>query len=187
MGFAEQQWIDQMKEEARQRAEAQNAPAVNRARREESIGRGAEIGQKEFYDDPDMIKMRQLREDLAKGYSGQELGNIREQARGEIRGAQATQQSQLASNLGRGGVGGARAAAIKGAQGQQGAKGVADAERKIAMDSANMQKQGASDLQDFIFRQKQGKMGTAFGYAGLDSADYAAQMAKEANRGGGKK
>jgi hypothetical protein len=187
MGYAEERMIERMKEEARQRAEAQNAPAVNRARQDESIARGAEIGQKEFYDDPDMIKMRQLREDYSKGYSGQELGNIREQARGEIRGAQATQQRQLASGLGRAGVGGARAAAMQGAQGQQGAKSVAEAERKMALDSANMQRQGASDLQDFIFRQKQGKMGTAFGYAGLDSADYAAMMAKQANQGGGKK
>lgn len=148
---------------------------------------GLALGQSEFYDDPDMQRLRQLREQYAKGYSGEELGAIRQTARGEIAGSQQAQQRKLASGLARGGVGGARAAAIQGAQGLQGAKAVAEAERKMALDSANMQRQGASDLQDFIFRQKYGKLGTGLGMASLGSADFAAQQAAAANQPGKKK
>lgn len=153
-------------------------------RRQSNINLGMQAGQKEFYNDPDMQRLRALREQYAKGYSGEELGAIRQTARGEIAGQQQAAQRKLASGLGRGGVGGARAAAIQGSAVQQGARTAADAERKMALDSASMQRQGAADLQDFIFRQKMGKMGTAFGYAGLGSADYAAQQAANANYGG---
>jgi hypothetical protein len=143
---------------------------------------GRDIGQSVFYDDPDMQRLRQLREDYAKGYEGQEAGAIRQQARGEIAGSQAAAQRKLASGLARGGVGGARAASIQSAQAQQGARSVAEAERKMALDSAQMKRQGAADLQDFIFRQKYGKEGLGLGYAGLESSSYAAQQALEANK-----
>jgi hypothetical protein len=151
-------------------------------RRSSDINYGMGIGQKEFYEDPDMKMLRQLREQYAKGYSGEELGAIRQQARGEIAGQQQAQQRKLAAGLGRGGVGGARAASIQAASEREGGKVVAEAERKMALDSAQMQRQGSTDLQDFIFRQKLGKMGTAFGFAGLGSSDYAAQQAKLANQ-----
>lgn len=156
-------------------------------RRQGDINLGAAMGQKEFYEDPEMQRLKALREQYAKGYSGEELGAIRQQARGEIAGAQQAQERKLAGALGRGGVGGARAASIQAASGREGAKAVAEAERKMALDSAQMQRQGAADLQDFIFRQKFGKMGTAFGMAGLGSADYAAAQSSAANKdkGGG--
>lgn len=148
---------------------------------------GASVGQKEFIDNPEMQRLKGIREEYAKGYSGEETGNIRQTARGEIAGSQQAAQRQLASKMARGGVGGARGAAMAGAQAQQGAKTVADAERKMALDSANMKRQGAADLQDFIFRQKMGKMGTAAGFMSTGSADFAAQQSQAANRGGGKK
>ena len=156
-------------------------------RRQGDINLGRMMGEQEFYQDPEMQRLKALREQYAKGYSGEELGAIRQQARGEIAGAQQAQQRRLAGALGRGGVGGARAASIQAASGREGAKAVAEAERKMALDSAQMQRQGAADLQDFIFRQKMGKMGTAFGFAGLGSADYTARQAAEANKdkGGG--
>jgi hypothetical protein len=153
-------------------------------RRAGDLNYGMGIGEKEFYQDPEMQRLKALREQYAKGYSGQELGNIRQSARSELAGAQQAQQRQLASKLGRGGVGGARAAAVSGAQAMEGVKATADAERKMAMDSAQTQRQGASDLQDFIFRQKIGKMGTAAGFAQMGSGDYAAQQARLANSGG---
>lgn len=148
---------------------------------------GAAKGQEEFMNDPEMQNLKKLREQYAQGYSGEELGGMRQTARGEIAGAQQSAQRQMASKAARGGVGGARAAAMSGAQAQQGVKTVADAERKMALDSANMKRQGAADLQDFIFRQKLGKMGTAAGFMSMGSSDYAAQQGAAANRGGGKK
>ena len=156
-------------------------------RRQGDINLGRMMGEQEFYQDPDMQRLRALREQYAKGYSGEELGAIRQQARGEIAGAQQAQARKLAGGLGRGGVGGARAASIQAASGREGAKAVAEAERKMALDSAQMQRQGSADLQDFIFRQKMGKMGTAFGMAALGSSDYAAKQGRLANqdKGGG--
>lgn len=156
-------------------------------RRQSDYNLGAAMGEKEFVQDPEMQRLKQLREQYAKGYSGEELGAIRQTARGEIAGAQQASQRQLQSKMARGGVGGARAAAMSGSHAQQGAKTVADAERKMALDSANMKRQGATDLQDFIFRQKLGKMGTAAGFMSAGSADYAAQRQAAANKGGGKK
>jgi hypothetical protein len=151
-----------------------------------SINAGAAIGQKEFMDDPEMQKLKAMRERYAQGYSGEELGNIRETARGELAGAQKAQQRQLAGAFGKGGVGGARGAAMMGQAAQQGVRGVADAERKMAMDSAQIQRQGASDLQDFIFKQKLGESAYAMGIGQQQSAANAANVAAAANKGGKK-
>lgn len=159
----------------------------NVLRRQSDYNLGSSMGQKEFYDDPDMQQLRKLREQYAQGYDSEELGNIRQDARGQIAGAQQSAQRQLASKAARGGVGGARGAAMQGAAAQEGAKNVASAERQMAVDSANMKRQGAADLQDFIFRQKLGKMGTAAGFMSTGSADYAAEKGVAANSGGGKK
>lgn len=147
--------------------------------------KGASIGRREFIDDPEMQKLKALREDYAKGYSGQELGNIRQSARGEIAGAQQTQQRALQSRLGRGGVGGARGAAIMGQQGLQGQKAISEAERGMALDSVNMQRTVAKDLEDFIFKQKAGVAGYGAGIAKMASAERTAKASADAAGGGG--
>lgn len=147
---------------------------------------GITQGQKEFYDDPDMKNLRARREDLAKGYSGEELGALRETARGEIAGQRSNYLKSLSSNLARGGAGGARAAAVRTAADRGFQANAADAERKMTLDSANMVRQGTNDLQDFIFRQKYGKVGLGVGNAQLGSADYGAEQARKANSGGDK-
>lgn len=156
----------------------------NLARQMNSYYTGQALGKEEFEDAPEMQALKKTREEYAKGYSGEELGAMRQTARGEIAGSQQAAQRQLASKMARGGVGGARGAAMAGAQAQQGAKTVADAERKMALDSANMKRQGSADLQDFIYRQKLAKMGTAAGFMSMGSADYAAERGAAANRGG---
>jgi hypothetical protein len=151
-----------------------------------AINAGLALGKKQFSDDPEMQKLKAMRERYAQGYSGEELGNIRETARGELAGAQKAQQRQLAGAFGKGGVGGARGAAMMGQAAQQGVRGVADAERKMAMDSAQIQRQGASDLQDFIFKQKLGESAYAMGIGQQQSAANAANVAAAANKGGKK-
>ena len=54
--------------------------------RSSDMERGFKRGREIFYEDPDMQMMRQKRLDLSKGYSGSELGSLREQARGEVEG-----------------------------------------------------------------------------------------------------
>lgn len=150
--------------------------------RQQDLAAGYAQGQKEFYDDPDMKQLRQRREDLSKGYSGQELGALRAQARGEIAGQRNQYLRQLQSNLARRGVAGARAAAAGGAADQGYARQAQEAERKMLLDNAQLTRQGTSDLQDFLFRQKYGKLGTGLGYAQLGVADRTGKAQAEANR-----
>lgn len=186
-----QRWINESKRRLSGEVDAVAMPgqlASDQVRRDTSWASGRAKGEKEFYEDPIMQRLAKQREDLAKGYSGEELGAIRETARGELRGAAADQQRRLASSLGRGGVGGARAAAMQGAAGSRNLSSIGDVERKMALDSAQMKRSGIEQLQDFEMKRKQGALGTAAIESGLASSDYAALMAKNANSaGGGKK
>lgn len=152
-------------------------------RRASDFNYGLDQGKKLFYDDPGMQELLATRKDLAKGYDSSELGAMRETARGEIAGQRNNQQRTLSSNLAKGGVGGARAAAIRNTADQKYNATTADSERKMALDSANMRRQGQNDLQDFMMRQKMGQLAVAAGNAQMGSADYGAQKAAEANKG----
>jgi len=157
------------------------------ARRKAAYDYGRELGQKEFYDDPDMMKMRKTREDLAQGYSGSELGALRGEAQANVAGQRSTYMDQLRGNLAKSGVGGARAAAIQGAGNQKFASQGAENERKLLLDSAKMKREGVNDLQDYLMRQKLGALGLAYGQQALSSADYAAEKGVQAAQSGGKK
>ena len=118
--------------------------------------------------------------DLSQGYSGQEMGALREGARREIAGQRQGYMNQLRSNLARQGVGGARAAAVQSAGNQRFAQAQADAERKMLLDSAQLRRQGVSDLQDYLFRQKFGQLGTGLGYGQIASAETMANAMRQA-------
>ena len=79
-----------------------------------ALNLGRAMGKKEFTADPEWQRMKKMREDLAKGYSGQELGALRDQSRAELSAQRQQALQKLRSNLSKGGVGGARAAAIEG-------------------------------------------------------------------------
>lgn len=134
------------------------------------------------FETPEMMQMQRLREDLAKGYSGEAGGALRQQARGEIAGQQQAQARKLASAQARGGVGGARGAAMQAASAREGGKAVAEAERKMALDSFQMQQKGADSLQDYLFRKTFAKLGSGAAYASMGSAQYAAEQAAKANK-----
>ena len=159
----------------------------NQLRRQSAYNYGSQMGQKEFYDAPDMQMLRKRREDLSQGYDGQELGGMRAEARNQIAGQRANYLNTMKSKLARGGAGGARGAAMQGAADQNYAKQGADSERKLALDSANMKRQGVGDLQDYLFRQKLGKVGLAYGQQALASGDYASEKGVQAAKSGGKK
>lgn len=149
---------------------------------------GRERGRKEFYDDPDMEMLRQRREDLSKGFEGKELGAVRGEARNQIQGQRANYLRQLAGRTGRAGIGGARAAAMQAGADKGFLEDVAGAERKLAVDQAGLIRQGTGDLQDFIFRQKYGTLGSAIGeqQAGLaERGKYAEVKANQSSGGGG--
>lgn len=153
---------------------------ANAQARYADIAAGNAAGQQTFYNDPDMQALRAKREDLAKGYSGQEYGALRQNARAETAGQRQNYLSALQSKLGRGGVGGARGAAMQGAADQRYAQQGAQQERNLALDSANMQRQGQNDLQDFIMRQKYGALGTGLAYGQLGAQDRASAAATAA-------
>lgn len=154
-------------------------------RRANDTNYGQDIWKRTVEDNPDFQKMKALREDYAKGYDGEQLGNLRQTARGEIAGQQQQAQRTLQGRLGRGGVGGARGAAMVGSQSQQGVNTVADSERKMSLDNYNIKKQGVNDLNDYISRNALGKLGSGAGYASMGSSDYAAQQGTKNNTGGG--
>jgi hypothetical protein len=156
-------------------------------RRDAAYNTGATRGQKEFYDDPDMQMLRKRREDLSQGYEGKELGALRGEARGQVAGQASNYLRQLQGQQARAGVGGARGAAMQNAARQNFAQQGADAERKLLIDSGQMKRQGVNDLQDYITRQKLGKLGLAYGEQALSSADYAAEKGVQAASSGGKK
>lgn len=146
--------------------------------------RMGEIKGEEAFATPEMMQMQRLREDMAKGYSGEVGGALRETARKEIAGQQQAQARKLGSAAARGGVGGARGAAMQAANARKGGEAVADAERKMAIDSFQMQQKGADNLQDYLFRKTFAKLGAGGAYASMGSADNAAKLANEANQGG---
>lgn len=155
-------------------------------RRASDTNYGQMIGEQAFQT-PEMMQMQRLREDLAKGYSGEAGGAIRETARREIADQQQAQARKLGSAAARGGVGGARGAAMQAANTRKGGEAVADAERKMAVDSFQMQQKGADNLQDYLFRKTFAKLGAGGAYASMGSADYAAEKGVQANTSGGKK
>lgn len=149
----------------------QGANAVARnADLEAGYAKGKEI----FYDDPDMQMLRKRREDLSKGYSGQELGALRALAERETEGARQSGLRKVQGNIARAGVGGARGAAIQAAADKGFLANKADLERKMTLDNANMVRQGTKDLQDYIFSQKYGQLGTGIGYGQLGVSDRSA-------------
>jgi hypothetical protein len=156
-------------------------------RRRAAYEYGSALGQKEFYDDPDMQKMRAIREDLAKGYSGKELGALREEAKANVKGQQTSYLNQFQNQLAKQGVGGARAAAMQNQANQKFAGLGAENERRMLLDSSNVKRQGVGDLQDYLMRQKLGKLGLAYGQQSLSSADFAAEKGVQAAQSGGKK
>lgn len=154
----------------------------NAAARYADIEAGNAAGKKEFYDDPDMQMLRKKREGMADGYDGKEYGALRQSARDELKGQRSSYLNTLSSNLARGGVGGARAAAIRGAADQKFAAQNAENERKLLLDSARMKREGTNDLQDFLFRQKYGMLGTGLGYGQLGATDRGTAAAAAANQ-----
>lgn len=154
-----------------------NNPVTPKAPWMQGIDYGMDAGKDLFYNDPDMQSLRATRQDLAKGYNGSELGAMREGSRRDVSGQNAGYMNQLRSNLARGGVGGARAAAIQNTSNQKYSQVTADNERKMALDSAQLSRQGANDLQDFLFRQKFGQLSTGLGYGQLASAGSTAAQA----------
>lgn len=147
---------------------------------------GQMLGKRQFSGDADWQRLKKMREEGTQGFSAPELSALRAESRGEQQGQRQAALQRLRSNLAKGGVGGARAAAIQGSQDVQQQRGAADAERKLLLDEAQMKRQGQSDLQDLIMREKMGEAGYTFGTAGLQSANKAAQAARNANSSGKK-
>lgn len=154
-------------------------------KRQSDFNQGYQQGQNIFVNDPQMQDLLKARQEGAKGYEGEELGAMRELARGETAGQRNSYLSSLSSRLAKGGVGGARGAAVRDAASQGYAKTGAEQERKMLLDSASMKRQGQNDLQDFIFRQKYGTSGLALAQQQQGVAERTQDKANAANSGGG--
>jgi len=134
---------------------------------------GLQRGRQLLTNDPRVDGLRRQMEDLSRGYSGQELGAMRGLAANELAGQRSQYLRQLASRAGRGGIGGARAAAMQAAADQNFLRARAEQERKMALDSAQLRRQGIKDYGDFLMRQRFGELASGAGFAGLAQATYA--------------
>ncbi|HEY8272169.1 MAG TPA: hypothetical protein VIG33_14865 [Pseudobdellovibrionaceae bacterium] len=163
--------------------EQAKSPAVSNL--DNDYSKGYTRGKKEFYDDPDMQDLKKRNEDLAKGYDGNTLGAIRGEARDQIQGQRSNYMRQLQSRVGKAGIGGARGAAMAGAADKGFMDSTASSERKMAIDNSNLQREGTGKLQDFIFRQKYGTLGSAIGEQQAGLAERGKYAAAQANQSGG--
>jgi len=154
---------------------------------DQDYAKGMKRGQEIFYNDPDMIKLRENQEELAKGYSGAELGARQASARESIQGERSKSLKSLQSRVGRAGIGGARAAAMQGEADKGFVSANADNERKMLLDDANLKRTGNQGLQDFIFRQKYGALGSAINeqQTGVTERGNTAAANANKNSGGG--
>ena len=172
------------KEEA-QAARQKNAQTATGTNLDADYNKGYERGQDIFYNDPDMQDLRARQEDLAKGYSSEELGAKRASAREATQASRSNYLKSLQSRVGRAGIGGARAAAMQ-AEGDKGFQSAnAESERKMLLDDANLTRTGTQSLQDFIFRQKYGALGSAIGEQQAGLAERGKYMATQANNSSG--
>lgn len=160
---------------------ADTNPANYAAQRDLDIHKGRQVGKEIFYS-PEMMEMAARNKDLSQGYTGQELGAMRQQAQSQIQGQRGGYLRQLQGRAAKGGIGGARAAAMQ-ANADRGFAGAgAEAERKMLADNANLVRQGNKDYQDFVLRQKYGELGSGLAYGQLGSGDRAsAAQATAAN------
>lgn len=135
----------------------------------------------QIFNDQQMKDIQKRKDDLSRGYSGQELGAIRGQARNEIQGQNTAYSQALAGKLARQGVGGARAAAMQGAQQAQANKNLMDFERKLTADNAGLIRAGEQDATDFAMRRKYGGLSTELGYGQLGVNERAGDKALAAS------
>jgi hypothetical protein len=149
--------------------------------RNSDIAQGRDVGKQIFYS-PEMQEMAARNKDLSKGYTGEELGALRQQAQNQIQGQRAGYLRSLQSKAGKGGIGGARAAAMQASADRGFAGAGAEAERKMLVDNANLIRQSNKDYQDFALRQRFGELGTGLAYGQLGAGDRAsANQAVAAN------
>jgi len=139
--------------------------------------RGAEV-----FDAPDMLSRQARKDDLSKGYTGQELGALKGQAMSDIQGQRAGFTQQLMGNLARQGVGGARAAAVRGSADQGYNKNLTDFQRKLTADNAGLVRQGEQEATDFAMKRKYGGLSTELGYAQLGVNERTAANAAAATK-----
>lgn len=154
--------------------------------READMAAGRKRGE-EIFRDSEMNALGARYADLAKGYSGQELGALRGSARNQIADQQNAYSRQLASNAARAGVGGARRAAMLQAGNEGFNKNTAAFERGLTADNAALIRSGLDKEADFRMGQKYGGLGTELGYAQLGVSDrtQANQAANNQKDGGG--
>ncbi len=151
----------------------------------DSMNQGMEFGKKQFSQDPEMMRLRAIREQQAKGFSTPELAARKNLTLNENDANRAKTLQNLKSNLARSGVGGARAASMEAQADRSLGLAADDSNRKLLLDEAQQQNKGIDSLANDIYRTKLGEAGYTIGFAQLGAADKAAAAANAANQGGG--
>ena len=130
--------------------------AVAGSWRRHDMQEGQDNAYQQLYLDPEMMHLEDMRKDLAKGYSGNTLGSIRQAQNAQVDGAQRGYMNQLASKTARAGIGGARAVAMQSAADQGFLKQRQSGEAEQAMLQEKAVKEGQQSLQDYMMKRKFG-------------------------------
>lgn len=149
---------------------------------------GQDAARRELYDDPTMQAIADRRADLAKGYSGQTLGALRDVQNREIAGQRQGYLAQLQGRAARSGIGGARAAAMGAAADRGFLKEKASAEAQQALMQEDAIRKGQQAQDEFELNRKYGVLGAGLAEAGLGAQERsgtkaAAAANREPNRG----
>ena len=149
------------------------------------VNYGMQLGEREYYQDPRIKELENIRREGMQGYDSATGGALRNIARGELAGQQNQYLSQLRSARSRAGVGGARGAAMEAASKENFAGKTGDMERKLMADAYQEKQKGTDKFVDFSMAQKAAKMGTGYGFGQAVSAQNAAEKSRQASNSGG--
>lgn len=145
-----------------------------------AINQGNAAGTQEFINDPQMQALAAKRADLANGLNSTQMQAERGQAINQIQGQRQQYLRQLSGQAGKAGIGGARSIAMQASADKGFNQNAEQAERQLTMDNFNAVRQGTGDYQDFLMRQKLGKLGTGIAYGQLQAGQNASAAAAAA-------
>jgi hypothetical protein len=148
--------------------------------RQQDYEMGSAAARKELVDDPVMQGLLAQRQDLSKGYSGETLGALRANQRGQIEGARQGYLNQVQGRIGRAGIGGARGAAMKSAADRASLGQIQQGENALALQNEQAVRQGQQSLEDFLMKQKFGVLSGGLSSQGFGAQERAGEKAAAA-------
>lgn len=146
-------------------------PEQARAQRDNDFQGGLDKWKGLYSDDPEIMRLKQMREGGMQGLNSEEMEANRTQTMGAMRGQQQGMMRQLLSQQGRSGVRGGLAVAQQRQLGNDQTTQRMDAERKMLLDNYALKQAGQDKYQQFVQQDKLGSLTQGTAEAGLGVSD----------------